>query len=148
VIKLSDKFTPSKVATSTTVVNGRIILTAAARRGQKVYLGATSAALFGPVQVGMFVTGTGIPADTKVTDVASTSSITISDAATDSGTDALDFFGTDRFLIKCEARGAAFSQDPFVPCFPIVVSDVGQAAYFTLDVSTTGRFSVAYLYGP
>ena len=44
----------------------------------------TSAALFGPVQVGQMITGTGIPAFTFVTAKASTSSITISQAYTGS----------------------------------------------------------------
>jgi hypothetical protein len=56
----------------------------------------TSTALFGavgagPVVPGMFIRGTGIPANTVVTAKASTNSITISAAATDSGTDTLTF---------------------------------------------------------
>lgn len=42
----------------------------------------TSAALFGPVFQGMTVTGPGVPANTTVTNVASTSSLTVSNAVT------------------------------------------------------------------
>ena len=49
---------------------------------------------FAAVLVGMTISGTGIPADTTVTAVASAGSITISAAATDSGTDTLTFGGT------------------------------------------------------
>lgn len=51
----------------------------------------TSSAAFGPVSVGALITGSGIPANTYVTAVASTSSITISNAATNSTTASRNF---------------------------------------------------------
>lgn len=42
----------------------------------------TSAALFGPVRIGMTVTGTGVPASTTVTTVTDTSTIVVSNAVT------------------------------------------------------------------
>lgn len=51
----------------------------------------TSAALFGSVQQGMSISGAGIPAGTTVTNKASSSSITISNPATDSTTGARTF---------------------------------------------------------
>ncbi|HEY2924088.1 MAG TPA: hypothetical protein VGJ98_03910, partial [Candidatus Eisenbacteria bacterium] len=53
----------------------------------------TSAGLFGPVFVGMSVSGTGIPSGTTVTAKASASSITISQAATVTGTNSLTYDG-------------------------------------------------------
>lgn len=52
----------------------------------------TSAALFGDVAEGMKVSGTGIPAGTYVKSKASTSSLTLSAAATDSLTSTLTFY--------------------------------------------------------
>jgi hypothetical protein len=54
----------------------------------------TSSAAFGSVQVGQAVSGSGIPNNTYVTDVASTSSITISNAATSSPGSTTLTFGT------------------------------------------------------
>lgn len=51
----------------------------------------TSAAQFGSVRVGQFVTGTGIPTNTRVVDKASSSSITISKSATLVGASNLSF---------------------------------------------------------
>lgn len=62
----------------------------------------TSSALFGSVTVGMSVTGTGIPADTHVSAKASSSSITITRAATDSTTN-------DRIFIPTMSESAASS---------------------------------------
>jgi len=55
----------------------------------------TSAALFGPVQVGHAIFGVGIPAGTTVTVVTDTSNITISQAATDSTTNIRNFASDD-----------------------------------------------------
>ena len=55
---------------------------------------------------------------------------------------------TTKFQVKTEARSATFAQPAFTPAFPIPVSSEGVAANFVLDVTTTGRLSVAYTYGP
>ena len=55
----------------------------------------TSAGLFGPVQVGHAIYGTGIPEGTTVTVVTDASNITISQAATDSTTNVRNFASND-----------------------------------------------------
>lgn len=54
----------------------------------------TSAALFGSITRGMHITGTGIPANTYVISVESTSSLTMSQAATDSTSNTRTFSDT------------------------------------------------------
>lgn len=113
----------------------------------------TSAALFGdvgsgPVQPNAKVTGTGIPANTYVTAKADSSTITISNAATASGTPTLTFQGETRFHIKCEPAAAGFAVDAFTPAIPIPVSNAGESALFFLSATTTARLSVNYGYGP
>lgn len=70
----------------------------------------TSAALFGNVIVGMYVSGTGIPAGSIVTAKASSSSITVSQAATVTGTPNLTF---DDGTISTKIRGASIDTTPF-----------------------------------
>lgn len=54
----------------------------------------TSAALFGSIKPGMHITGTGIPANTHVISVESTSSLTMSQAATDATSNSRTFSDT------------------------------------------------------
>lgn len=113
----------------------------------------TSAALFGavgsgPVFVGMKVTGTGIAANTYVTAKASDSSITISVAATATGTPTLTFKGEPRFFLKGEPAAAGVAIEAFRPAIPIPISDAGQQAIFILDATTTARLSLNYGFGP
>lgn len=79
----------------------------------------TSAALFGNVEVGMAVSGTGIPANSYVTVWTSSSSITINNAATDSLTSNLTFTinGTaqrEGLWLSSHRSGPDFRQIPYI----------------------------------
>ena len=107
----------------------------------------TSAALFGDVEVGMDISGTGIPANNYVTAKASTSSITIKVAATATGTPTdIVFAGTPNFGLKSIIRATTIVQPPFVPPVPIPVAPTGAAASLTLNCTTTGQLSAVYGY--
>lgn len=108
----------------------------------------TSAALFGPVEIAMKVTGTGIPANTYVGGITDASTITITQAASATGTPNLTFSGSFRFSIKSEPRADTFVPFPFMPQLPVPISAPGSPAMFWINCTTTGRLSVAYLYGP
>lgn len=55
---------------------------------------------------------------------------------------------TSVFQVKAEASSATFAQQAFTPAVPIPISSAGVAANFALNVTTTGRLSLAYTYGP
>lgn len=105
----------------------------------------TSAALFGDVTVGMRVQGTGIDDISYVTVVTDPSTITISNAATATGTPTLTFGGTNKFHVGAEARTTTLALEAFTPSTPIPVSSAGNGARFVLN-ATAGRLSVAYFY--
>lgn len=55
---------------------------------------------------------------------------------------------TSVFQVKAEPRSATFAHPAFTPAYPIPISSEGAAGKFILDVTTTGRLSVVYGYGP
>ena len=109
----------------------------------------TSAALFGSVDVGMNISGTGIPANNYVTAKASTSSITIKVAATATGTPTdIVFANRPVFEMKSIIRATTIASPPFVPAVPVRIGNQGGSVTFNLNCTTTGQLSVVYGYGP
>ena len=70
----------------------------------------TSAALFGSIKPGMHITGTGIPANTHVKSVESTASLTMTQVATDSTSNARTFSDTGQVSGTTEMDKAELSR--------------------------------------
>lgn len=83
----------------------------------------TSAALFGPVGVGMKVKGTGITAGTYVVSKASASSLTLSTAATATGSPTLTFYQEtgDNSIVDAGAETTVGYMRNFGPNWPLLL---------------------------
>ena len=99
----------------------------------------TSATLFGSVVAGMQVTGVGIPVGTTVASVQTTSSLTLTIAATASGASTLTFYALDSPLV--EAEFARFINDALRDVWEMSggrVKNVASATAWTSAQTATG----------
>lgn len=110
----------------------------------------TSAALFTPdatAFLGVKVAGTGIPANTIITAYTDASTMTLSNAATNSNATAKTFTGKTYYHLDPEASTTTLTMQPFTPSDPIPINATGAAALCCLECTTAGRLSVTYGYG-
>lgn len=99
----------------------------------------TSSAAFGNVFIGMAISGTGIPAGTTVADIASLSSLTLSQAATDSTTGNRSFSYANPYWVLYSAHARLVTDANAATRIPKWTINDGAATHVIWSMSDPGQ---------